>query len=182
VLEINGGGPWHGRCNGLLSGTQTGRTREKNNIMKTKHLLALLVMCCVVAAFAGCASTDRQMSESSLDDKNLAREEALSSTGSSQPVILDERAFPKLDLDTNGAIFLDEWRHFETNTVAKENFNTPDQNDDVPINVTEFLTQTPKPSTLYPVLGDAEQINNDHFFWDQEQFQPQGLRFFSFRF
>jgi len=68
--------------------------REKNNIMKTKHLLAPLVICCAVAAFAGCASTDRQMSESLLDDKNLAREEALSSTGSSQPVILDERAFP----------------------------------------------------------------------------------------
>ena len=150
--------------------------------MKTKKFLAALAIYGAVAALAGCASTHRQISESALDERNLERDEALSSTGSSQPVVLDEGAFRKPYLDTNGAITLDEWRHFETNTVAKESFSASEDNDDGQINVTEFLTQNPKQSTLYPVFGDAEQINNDHYFWDQEQFQPQGLRLFSFRF
>ena len=147
--------------------------------MKTKHLLTRLVMCCAVAALAGCASTDRQISESSLAEKNLLRDDAPSSTGSSQPVILEESAFRKLDLDTNGAVTLDEWRHSDTNAVAKENFR-PDN--DGQINVTEFPTQAPKHSKLYPVFGDAEQTNNQHFFWDQQEFQPKGLRLFSIRF
>lgn len=151
--------------------------------MKTKHLLAPLAMSCVIAALAGCASSDRQMSRSSLDEKNLEGDEALSSTGLSQPVILDERAFRNLDLDTNGAVTLDEWRHFETNTGAMEKFSTPDEtNDGGQTKATEFLTQTPEHSKLYPVFGDAEQINNNHFSWDQQEFQPQGLPLFSIRF
>ena len=151
--------------------------------MKTKHLLAPLAMCSVVATLAGCVSTDRQMSRSSLDEKNLERDEALSSTGLYQPVILDERAFRKLGFDTNGAVTLDEWRHFDTNTGANEEFSTPDEkNDDGHTKVTEFLTQTPEHSKLYPVFGDAEQINNNDFFWDQQEFQPQGLRLFSIHF
>jgi len=149
--------------------------------MKTKHLLAPLAMCCAVAALVGCASTDRHMSESSLDEKNLERDEA-SSTGLSQPVILDERAFPKLDLDTNGAVTLDEWHHFDTNAGAKENFSTLDKNDDGQINATEFLTQAPKYSKLYSIFGDAEQTNNNHSSWDRQEFQPQGLQLFSIRF
>jgi len=97
--------------------------------MKTKHLLALLAMCCGVAALAGCASSDPQMSESSLDEKNLERDEALSSTGLSRPLVLDERPFRKLDLDTNGAVTLDKWQDFDTNVEAKENFSTFDEND-----------------------------------------------------
>ena len=140
--------------------------------MKTKHLFAPLAMCCAVAALAGCASTDRQMSWSSLSEKNLERDEAPSSTGLSQPVILEEGAFRKLDLDTNGAVTLDE-RYFDTNAVAKDNFRTLDGNDDGQINVTEFLTQAPKHSKPYPLFGDAEQI---------KEFQPQGLQLFSIRF
>src|SRR5438876_11619544 len=96
--------------------------------MKTKHLLTLLAMCCGVAALAGCASIDRQMSRSSLDEKNLERDEAPSPTGLSQPVIPDERAFRKLDLDTNGAVTLDKWQDFD-NVETKENFSTLDEND-----------------------------------------------------
>jgi len=150
--------------------------------MKTKHLLTLLAMCCGVAALAGCASTDRQMSRSSLDEKNLERDEAPSSTGLSQPVIPEEGAFQKLDLDTNGAVTLDEWRHFETNAVAKDNFSTLVEDGNGQINVTEFPTQTLKHSKLYPLFGDGEQINNNHFLWDQQEFQPQGLRLFTIRF
>jgi len=150
--------------------------------MKTKHLLALLAMCCAAAALAGCTSTVRQMSWSSLDKKNRERHEAPSSTGLSQPVILEEGAFRKLDLDTNGAVTLDEWRHFDTNAVAKDNFSTLAEDGDGQIYVTEFLTQTLKHSKLYPLFADGEQINNNHFFWDPQEFQPQGLRLFSVRF
>ncbi|SRR6266852_4457864 len=148
--------------------------------MKTKHLLAPLAMCCAVAALVGCASTNHQMSESSLDEKTLERDEA-SSTGLSQPEILDERAFPKLRLGTNGAVTLDQWQHFDTNAGAKENFSTLDENDRQ-IKASEFLTEAPKQSKLYSVFGDAEQTSNNHSSWDRQEFQPQGLQLFSIRF
>src|SRR2546425_6244111 len=149
--------------------------------MKTKHLLALLAMCCGVAALAGCASSDPQMSESSLDEKNLERDEALSSTGLSRPLVLDERPFRKLYLDTNGAVTLDKWQDFDTNVEAKENFSTLDEND-LQINPTEFLTQAPKHSQLYPIFGGSDQTKNNDFSWDGQEFQPQGLRLFTIRF
>src|SRR5438128_6809381 len=99
--------------------------------MKTKHLLALLEICFAVAALTGCASTDPQISASSMDEKNPKRDEALSPTG--------------------------EWRHFDTNTGPKENFSTLDENHDGQINFTEFLTQAPKYPKLYTAFGNAEQ-------------------------
>jgi len=157
--------------------------RQSFKIMKTKHLLALLVTCCAVAALTGCASTDPQMSASSMDEKNLERDEALSPTGLSQPVILDERAFLKRDIETNGAVSLEEWRrHFDTNTGPKENFSTLDENHDGQINFTEFLTQAPKYPKLYSAFGNVGQINQNDFSWDEQEFQPQGLRLFSIRF
>ena len=150
--------------------------------MKTRHLLALLAMCCLAPALVGCASTDSQKSESYLNEKNLQRDEAVSSTGLSQPVILDGSALRKPELDTNAAVTLDEWRHFETNAVAKDNFSTLVEDGNGQINVTEFPTQTLKHSKLHPLFGDGEQINNNHFIWDQQEFQPQGLPLFSIRF
>ena len=152
--------------------------------MKTRHLLALLAMCCLAPALVGCASTDSQKSESYLNEKNLQRDEAVSSTGLSQPVILDGSALRKPELDTNAAVTLDEWRHFDTNAVAKDNFSTPTPGEDGDgrFNVTEFPTQTLKHSKLYPLFGDGEQINDNHFLWDQQEFQPKGLRLFSVRF
>src|SRR6266478_5429431 len=149
--------------------------------MKTKNFLTL-AMCCAAAALAGCASPDRRMSESSVDERNLERNEAPSSTGLSQPVILEEGAFRKLDLDTNGAVTLDEWRHFDTDAVAKDNFSTSGEDGDARFNVTEFPTLTLKHSKLYPLFGDGEQINDNHVLWDQQEFQPKGLRLFSVRF
>ena len=150
--------------------------------MKTKHRLAALAMSCVVAALTGCASTDPQISASSMDEKNPKRDVALSPTGLSRPVILDERAFLKRDIETNGTVSLEEWRHFDTNTGPKENFSTLDENHDGQINFTEFLTQAPKYPKLYTAFGNAEQINQNDFSWDQQEFQPQGLRLFSIRF
>ncbi len=147
--------------------------------MKTKHLLTLLAICCAVAALAGCASTDRPISRSSLDDKDLERAEAPSPTGLSQPVVPDERAFRKLDLGINGAVTLDKRQDFDTNVEAKENFNTLDEND-LQTNPTEFLTRAPKHSQL-SIFGSPDQTNND-FSWDGEEFQPQGLRLFTIRF
>jgi len=139
-------------------------------------------MCCAVAALVGCASTARQMSESSLDEKNLERAELQSSTGLSQPLILDERAFRQPDLDTNGAVTLDEWRHFDTQAAEKETFSTLDEKDNGQINVAEFLNQAPKHSKLYSVFGDAEQNDNRQSTWNQQEFRPQGLQLFSIRF
>jgi len=147
--------------------------------MKTKHLLTLLAICCAVAALAGCASTDRPVSRSSLDDQDLERAEAPSPTGLSQPVVPDERAFRKLDLGINGAVTLDKRQDFDTNVEAKENFNTLDEND-LQTNPTEFLTRAPKHSQL-SIFGSPDQTNND-FSWDGEEFQPQGLRLFTIRF
>jgi len=147
--------------------------------MKTKHRLALLATCCAVTAVAGCASTDRPISRSSLDDKDLERAEAPSPTRLSQPVVPDERAFRKLDLGVNGAVALDKRRHFDTNIEAKENFSTLDEND-LQTNPTEFLTQAPKHSQL-SIFGSPDQTNND-FSRDGEEFQPQGLRLFTIRF
>jgi len=96
-------------------------------------------------------------------------------------VILDERAFRNLDLDTNGAVALDEWQRFDMDPGTKENFSTLDDTDDGHVNVTEFLTQAPKHSGLYHFLGDAEQTNNNSL-WEQQEFQPQGLQLFSIRF
>jgi hypothetical protein len=125
--------------------------------MKTKHLLASLAMGCAVVALVGCASTAPQMSESFLDDKILQR-------------------------DTNATVALDELRYSNTNAVAKEDLRTLAESDDGQINVIEFSTQAPNHSELYPAFGDAEQINNSHFSWDQQEFDPQGLQLFSIRF
>jgi len=147
--------------------------------MKTKHLLASLATCCAVTALVGCASTDRHISESSLDEKNPERDKAPSPTGLSQPVILEEGAFRKLDLGINGAVTLDKRQDFDTNVAAKENFSTLDEND-LQTNPTEFLTQAPKHSQL-SIFGSPDQTNND-FSWGGEEFQPQGLRLFTIRF
>ena len=147
--------------------------------MKTKHRLALLATCCAVTAVAGCASTDRPISRSSLDDKDLERAEGPSPTGLSQPVVPDERAFRKLDLGINGAVTLDKRQDFDTNVEAKENSSTFDKND-LQTNQTEFLTQAPKHSQL-SIFGSLDQTNND-FSWDGQEFQPQGLRLFTIRF
>src|SRR5438128_520317 len=106
--------------------------------MKTKHLCALVAMCCAVVHLAGCANTDRQISQSSLDERNQERDKAHPPMGLSQPVLPDGRAFEKLDLETNGAITLDNRQHFATNVEAKENFSTADENN-LQINSTEFL-------------------------------------------
>ena len=149
--------------------------------MKTKHLLAPLAICCAVAALAGCTTTDDQASRSSLNEKSPERAETLSSTGLSQPVILDEPLFRKLELGTNAAVTLDDWLDFDTNVQANENFSTLDEND-LPINSTEFLTRAPKHSKLDSVFGGSDQTNNNDFFWDGKEFQPQGLRLFTIHF
>jgi len=94
-----------------------------SSIMKTRHLLAPLgdVLRRRPGGLRQLRSSDVRVRP---DEKNLERDEAPSSTGLSQPVDSGRGAFRKLDLDTNGAVTLDEWRHFETNAVAKDNFST----------------------------------------------------------
>jgi hypothetical protein len=152
-----------------------------STIMKTKHQCALVAMCCAVAALAGCASTDRQISRSSLDEKNQERDKAHPPMGLSQPVLPDGRAFEKVDLETNGAITLDNRQRFDTNVEAKENFSTADENN-LQINSTELLIPAPKFSHPYSVFGGSDQTNNNDFSWDEQEFQPQGLLLFTFHF
>src|ERR1700741_956346 len=102
--------------------------------MKTKHLVALVAICCAVAALAGCASTDRSISRSSLDDKDLERAEAPSPTELYQPVVPDERAFRRQDIGINRAVT--ESRHFDTNITSKADLSALDESD-VQIKVTE---------------------------------------------
>ena len=150
--------------------------------MKIKHLLAPLGAFCAIAALVGCASTNRQVSESSLDEKNLQRDEAQASTGLSQPVFLDERAFRKLDIDTTGAVTLDQWQQLDTSAGPKENFRALDVNGDGQINPTEFLTQTPKDSKRYHLFGEPDKTNDDYVSWDTQLFQQPGWQLFSIRF
>jgi Ca2+-binding EF-hand superfamily protein len=108
--------------------------------MKTTRLFVTLATSCTVAALVGCVSTNRQVSESSLDEKNLKREEIASSSGLSQPVMLEERAFQGLDVNGDRAVTLDEWRYFDTSARAKDTFTALDENGDGQINLIEFLT------------------------------------------
>ena len=130
----------------------------------------------------GLRQTARQMSDSSMDENKLQRNEAPSRTRLSQPVILEEDAFRNLDLDTNRAVALDERLHFDTNARIEEDPTTPNENDNGQIDVTEFLTRAPTHSKLYPIFGGAEQINQNDYSWDQQEFQREGLELFSIHF
>ena len=152
------------------------------SFVKIRRLFVPLASLCAVAALVGCASTDRQVSESSLDEKNLHCDQAPASTGLSQPVFLYERAFRKLDLDTNGAVTLDEWQQLDTSAGPKENFRALDVNRDGQINATEFLSQPPKDSKRYHFFGDTDKTNDGYVSWDRELFQQPGWQLFSIRF
>ena len=83
--------------------------------MKIEQLLVSWAALCAIATVVGCASTDRQASRSSFELMNLNRD--------SRQVNLNQLAFQKPDLDTNGAVTLDEWQRFDTNAGPKENFS-----------------------------------------------------------
>ena len=150
--------------------------------MKIEQLLVSLAALCAIATVVGCASTDRQSSQSSFDVMNLNRDRKPSSAEFSRPLNLDQLAFQRPDLDTNGAVTLDEWQRFDTNAEPKENFSALGVNGDTQINATEFLTQTPKHAKRYHFFADPEKTNQDYSSRGQEEFQPQGLQLFSIRF
>ena len=150
--------------------------------MKIKQLLVSLAALCAIATEVGCVSADRQISQSSVDATNLNGDGGQSSVTFSQQLNLNQLAFQKPDLDTNGAVTLDERQRFDTNAGPKENFSALDVNSDAQINATEFLTQPPKDSKRYHFFGDPERTNKDYSSRGQEEFQPEGLQLFSIHF
>jgi hypothetical protein len=150
--------------------------------MKTKQLLVSLAALCAVATVLGCASTDRHASQSSFDMMNLNRDGNPSSAEFSQQVNLNPLAFQKPELDTDGAVTLDEWQRFDTNSGPRENFSALDQSGEGEINWTEFLKQATKHSKYYHFFADTDKINDGYVSWDKELFQQSGWQLFSIRF
>jgi hypothetical protein len=108
--------------------------------MKTTSLFETLAMCCTVAALVGCASTSRQVPESSLDENQQLPEEAAAATRPPRPVISEERAFRELDVDRDQAVTWDEWRQVDRNAGAKDAFTALDESGDGQVSLTESLS------------------------------------------
>ena len=161
--------------------SQTANPPAVSQSTPPKHLLAPLAAFCAIAALVGCASTNPQVSGSWFDQKKVELAEALA-PAPSPPVILDERAFQKLDLDADGAIALDEWQHFETSASPKENVSALDDNGDGQINVTELPTQAPKHSKRYHFFGDTDKTDDGFVSSEKEGLQQPGWHLFSFNF
>jgi hypothetical protein len=151
---------WEGL--GVGSGALCGR-----KIMKIKQLLVALAALCASATVVGCASTGCQVSQSSFDVMNLN---------------LNPLAFQKPDLDTNGAVTLDEWQRFHTSAEARENFSALDESGDGQINWSEFLKQATNHSKRYPFFADTDKTNDGYVSWEKELFQQPGWQLFSIRF
>ena len=150
--------------------------------MKTSNLFASSVMFCAAAVLVGCANTERRVSASSFGEKDLQRAEAPPSPAPSPPVLLDESASRKLDLNADGTVNLDEWQRFDTSAEAKENFSALNENSNGQINVAESLSQAPQHSKRYHFFGDKDKTNDSYFSWDDEVFQQPGLQLFSIYF
>jgi len=148
--------------------------------MNMREFLVSLAALCAIATVVGCASTDRQASQSPFDVMNLNRAKKPSSAEFSQQVT--QLAFQKPDLDTDGAVTLDEWVRFDTNAAPKENFSAFDANGDAQINAMEFPTQTPKHAKCYHFFADPEKTNKYYSSRDKEVFQQPGWQLFSIRF
>jgi hypothetical protein len=139
---------------------------------RTKQPLALLAMFCAIATVAGCASTSLQVMNSN------PRKES-SSMEPTQSASLNEFAFQKLDLDTNGTVTFDEWQRFDASAESKENFRALDENGDEVINATELLKQAPKHSAFFSRLGDTNDANDTTRSRDKELSGQKGSRHFS---
>ena len=100
-------------------------------------------------------------------------------TGAQQETQL---GFQKPNLDTNGAVTLDEWHRFDANAGPKENFSALDVNGGAQINATEFLTQAPKHAKRFHFFADQEKTNKYYSSRHQEEFQQPGGQLFSIRF
>jgi hypothetical protein len=150
--------------------------------MCLKQFLVSLAALCAIATVVGCASTDRQAPQSSSDVMNLNRDRKPSSAEFSQPVNLNQLAFQKPDLDTNGAVTLDEWQRFDTNAGPQQYFSALAVNGDAQMNATEFLTQTPNNAKRYHFFADPEKTNKHYSSRRQEEFQQPGWQLFSIQF
>jgi len=157
-------------------------SRPSTAVFRIKQMLVSLAALCAIATVEGCASTDRQASQSSFDVMNLNRDRKPSPAAFSQQVNLNQLAFQNPELDTNGAVTSDERQRFDTNAAPQEYFSALAVNGDAQINVREFLTQTPNNAKRYHFFADPEKANKQYSSPDQEEFQQPGWQLFSIRF
>src|SRR5262245_4239463 len=151
--------------------------------MKIKRLFVQLAALCVIAALMGCACTNRQVSESSLDKRTMNHDgEHFGEGVSSQQVNASQPGFQKPDIGINGPVDSDERQQFDTRTGPREDFRALDASGDRQMSATEFLTQTPKHSKRYHFFADTDKANNGYVSWDKELFQQPGWQLFSIRF
>jgi hypothetical protein len=150
---------------------------------RTYHLMVqACIMLCSAAALVGCVTTNRKLSEASLNELTAQRLEPPSTPPVVRPVVMDERTFRSLDLNGDGTVTLDEWQHFDTSAAAKDNFALRDENGDGQINLTEFLTQALKHSKRYQFFGGASPVNDWGLFGVANVGPDQGWSVFSIRF
>jgi hypothetical protein len=150
--------------------------------MSTKQRLTGLVILCSVTTLVGCASTGPRVSESLFDKQNLQGAKTTSSAGLCQPLILNERAFRKPDIDAGGTTNLDELQHFQTSAGPRENFSALDESGEGQINWTEFFKQATRDSDLCHFFANTDEIYGGAVSWDKELFRQPGWQLFSIRF
>jgi hypothetical protein len=151
--------------------------------VKIKQLFVQLAALCVIAALVGCACTNRQVSESSLNETTMNRDGGqFLERVVSQQVSASQPGFQKPDIDINGPVDSDERQQFDTRTGRREDFRALDITGDRQISASEFLTQTPKHSKRYHFFADTDKANNGYVSWEKELFQQPGWQLFSIRF
>jgi hypothetical protein len=141
------------------------------------------IVCLGVATLMGCASpANRANGELSPATQNAQRAESPAVSQVARPQTLDGSVFRELNLNGDGAVTIDDWRHFDTSDAAKENFSALGENGDGQINARELPMQAPRHSRRFQFLGGATPTNDEDVFPDTKFGGQRGWPLFSLRF